>query len=46
MGRVVRVYPSNDELVLKVRVKIGQSEYDRPIHRLILLLRTDEKGSE
>lgn len=42
LGRVVRVYPSGDKLIRKVRVKVGASEYDRPIHRLIMLLRASE----
>ena len=38
VGRVVRTYPSEDGLVRKVCVQIRRSEYDRPVHRLILLL--------
>ena len=44
VGRVVRTYPSEDGLVRKVRVQIRQSEYDRPVHRLILLLKADERS--
>ena len=39
LGRVVSVYPSSDELVRSVRVRIGGSEYDRPIHKLISVLK-------
>ena len=39
LGRVVTVYPSGDALVRSVRVRIGRAEYDRPIHKLIGLLR-------
>ena len=39
MGRVVCVHPSSDALVRSVRVRIGHSEYDRPIHKLISVLK-------
>lgn len=42
LGRIVAVYPSGDNLIRKVRVKVGASEYDRPIHRLIGLVRASE----
>ena len=47
LGRIVKVYPSSDGLVRKVRVlhrsgadSIG--EFDRPVHKLVLLLGRDE----
>ena len=46
VGRVVRTYPSEDGLVRKVRVQIRQSEYDRPVHRLILLLKAEERSCD
>ena len=42
VGRVVRTYPSEDGLVRKVRLQIGQSEYDRPVSRLVVLLKGEE----
>lgn len=35
LGRMVAVYPSSDALVRGVRVRIGRSEDDRPILKLI-----------
>ena len=40
LGRVVDAYTGADGLVRSVRVRIGDSEYDRPIHKLILLLKS------
>ncbi|XP_043229908.1 uncharacterized protein LOC122385596 [Amphibalanus amphitrite] len=41
LARVVATHPSGDRLVRKVRVLLGGSEYERPVHRLVLLLRRD-----
>ncbi|KAF0312600.1 hypothetical protein FJT64_016637 [Amphibalanus amphitrite] len=41
LARVVATHPSGDHLVRKVRVLLGGSEYERPVHRLVLLLRRD-----
>ena len=41
MGRVIATYPSADGLVRKVRVAIGSAQYDRPVHRLIVLAKRD-----
>ena len=38
LARVEQVYPSEDGLVRKVNVRRGQSTYDRPVHKLVLLL--------
>ena len=40
LGRVVHAYAGTDGLVKSVRVRIGESEYDRPVHKLILLLKS------
>ncbi|XP_043211405.1 uncharacterized protein LOC122375894 [Amphibalanus amphitrite] len=42
LGRIVCVYPSADGLIRKVCVRIGSSDYDRPVNRLILLLHDRE----
>ena len=39
MARVEDTYPSHDGLVRKVRVRMGTSSYDRPVHRLITLMK-------
>ena len=44
LARVVATHPSGDHLVRKVRVRLGGSEYERPVHRLVLLLRRDCTG--
>ena len=41
LGRVISIYPSADGLVRKVRVAIGSAQYDRPIQRLIVLVKGD-----
>ena len=38
LARVEQVYPSEDDLVSKVNVRRGQSTYDCPVHKLMLLL--------
>ncbi|XP_043232395.1 uncharacterized protein LOC122386819 [Amphibalanus amphitrite] len=40
LGRVVSTYPSSDGLVRSVRVRIGRAEYDRPIHKVIRMLKS------
>ena len=45
LGRVVDTYASADGLVRSVRVRIGNSEYDRPVHKLILLLKSGDGDS-
>lgn len=37
LARVNQIYPSEDGLVRKVKVMIGSSTYDRPVHKLVLL---------
>lgn len=36
-ARVIDVFPGKDEHVRKVRVKTATSEFDRPVHKLVLL---------
>ncbi|XP_043200214.1 uncharacterized protein LOC122369489 [Amphibalanus amphitrite] len=38
LGRITSVYPSGDGLVRKVCVRIGSTNYDRPVNRVILLI--------
>ena len=40
LGRVVSANAGADGLVRSVRVRMGNSEYDRPIHKLILLVKS------
>ena len=46
MGRIVEVYPSDDGLVRKVRVKVAGSKeaISRPVAKLVLLLRNSIEG--
>ena len=37
LGLVDHVHPSGDGLVRKVTVTIGQSLYDRPVHKLVFI---------
>ena len=37
LGRVIKVYESDDKLVRKVAVRIGEKEYDRPVQKLIYI---------
>ncbi|XP_064639582.1 uncharacterized protein LOC135494836 [Lineus longissimus] len=39
MGRVLETFPGKDGLVRKARIQAGQSVLDRPVHKLILLLK-------
>ena len=45
LARVVDTYPSQDGLVRKVKVQLGGSSYDRPVHRLITLIKRDDSRS-
>ena len=45
LARVVATHPGGDDLVRKVRVRTGSSEYERPVHRLVMLLRSAETDS-
>ena len=45
LGRIVTTYPSADDLVRKVRVRIGAAEYDRPVHRLVMIMRAHDGDS-
>ena len=42
LARVVAMYPGNDGLVRKVRIKTQCGEYDRPIHKLRLIATKQE----
>ena len=45
LGRIVKIYPSKDDIVRSVRVKIGNGEYDRPVAKLCpLKLAADALG--
>ena len=46
MARIVGTYPGNDGLVRKVRIKIRDGEYDRPIHKLCLIATKDELNAD
>ena len=46
MGLIVATYPGADGLVRKVRVKARGQEYDRPVHRLISLMRHGQSDSQ
>ena len=39
LGLILEVFSSADDLVRKVRVKIADSTYERPVHKLIFLYR-------
>ena len=44
---IADTYPGNDEMVRKVRIKTLNGEYDRPIHRLCLIVTKQElSGNE
>ena len=43
MGRVLEVYPSEDGLVRSISVKTGKSTYKRPIHKVVLLMATEQE---
>ena len=45
LGLVTATYPGADGLVRKVRIRIGIKEYDRPVHRLIVLMRRRDSQS-
>lgn len=38
MGRVTKANPDKDGLVRKATVKSGDSEYERPVQKLVLLI--------
>ena len=38
LARVIETRPSGDGLVRTVRVKTGTSTYERPVHRLVMVL--------
>ena len=40
-GIVSEIYPSEDGLVRKVLVKTQSSSFERPIHKLVLLLKAE-----
>ena len=42
MARIVGIYPGNDGLVRKVRIRTRDGEYDRPIHKLRLIATKEE----
>ena len=42
MALIVATYPGNDGRVRKVRIKIADGEYDRPIHKLCLIATAGE----
>ena len=46
MGLIVATYPGADGLVRKVRVRINNQEYDRPVHCLISLMRRGQCDSQ
>ena len=46
MGRVVEVYPSEDGLVRSISVKTGKSTYKRPIHKVVLLMATEQEDEQ
>jgi hypothetical protein len=41
LGRVSEIHPSEDGLVRKVEVRVGKKTLERPIHKLVLLLRAE-----
>ncbi|XP_043196899.1 uncharacterized protein LOC122381161 [Amphibalanus amphitrite] len=45
LARVVDAHTGADGLVRSVRVRIGNSEYDRPVHKLILLVKSGDGDS-
>lgn len=38
LGRITRAHPDQDGHVRKISLSVGQSELDRPVHKVILLL--------
>jgi hypothetical protein len=34
LGRITEVHPGKDGLIRVVKVKVGESIYERPVHRL------------
>ena len=46
MARVLETFPGDDGFVRKVKVKSGQSTYERPIHKLVLLITGDNPDKE
>ncbi|XP_043244967.1 uncharacterized protein LOC122393202 [Amphibalanus amphitrite] len=46
LGLVVATYPATDGLVRRVRVRVNGQEYDRPVHRLISLMRRGQCDSQ
>ena len=38
MACVAEIHPGEDGYVRKVKVAVGQTTYDRPIHKLVLLM--------
>ena len=42
MALIVAIYQGNDRRVRKVRIKIADGEYDRPIHKLCLIATAEE----
>jgi len=45
LARVIEVLPGADGLVRKAKVKAKNTEYLRPINKLVLLLATSDKES-
>ncbi|XP_064621743.1 uncharacterized protein LOC135484295 [Lineus longissimus] len=39
LGRVIETSPGRDGLVRKVKLRVGKGTFERPIHKLVLLLR-------
>ena len=40
-GKVIETFPSDDDLVRKVKVRTKDSVFERPIHKLVLLNREE-----
>ena len=38
LARIIETFPGEDGHVRKVRLAVGQYIYDRPIHKLVLLV--------
>ena len=45
MGLALETYPGEDGLVRKAKIKIAMSVYDRPIHKLCLIVTKEELNS-
>jgi hypothetical protein len=42
MGRIVQVYPDSNGAVRSARVKTQHSEFDRPVHKLFVLVHEND----